>query len=307
MARAKITLTFLVTLVVALAAAPESMRVAEAQAKLVPVKIPSGRLTARKPVALGGQTLGVTSDAGDLEIAVNPDKSYVLYETECTGYVLAESGTPEDDRCRQDAQNPQAARQRDGEDTCRRCRRIVGYIDRGGVWRDGPSGQAREARPAGRNPLTRPIVLIPIGAAAAGGAALALRGDDTPAPPPFAGLNFTVQLNLRGNNGCPAFTPTAAATMMFSPDPTTGMGPASVNYGGSSTNYTNARAVRNGANFDITASGASVVTPARSFSARLEATVQAVAGAGTTVVRFVETFTQLNGPGSPCDQTFSTF
>lgn len=302
MARAKITLTFLVTLVVALAAAPESMRVAEAQAKLVPVRIPSGRLTARKPVALGGQTLGVTSDAGDLEIALNPDKSYVLYETECTGYVLAESGTPEDDRCRQDVQNPQAARQRDGDDTCRRCRRIVGYIDRGGVWRDGPSGQAREARPAGRNPLTRPIVLIPIGAAAAGGAALALRGDDAPAAPPFAGLaNGTYQLNsLQGNNGCPGFTPTAVATMTFNPDATTGVGPARVQYSGSSTEYPSARAVRDGANFAITATGASVVTPIRSFSADLTATV----ATGGVVRVFEHVFRQLNGPGSPCTQIY---
>jgi hypothetical protein len=302
MARAKVALSFLVTLVVALAAAPESMRVADAQAKLVPVKIPSGRLTARKTVSLGGQTVGTVTDGVDVEVAVNPDKNYVLYETDCTGYVLAERGSDEDDRCRRDVQNAQAARE--GEDTCRRCRRIVGYIDRGGVWRDGPSAPAGET---GRNPMTRPIVLIPIAAAAAGGTALALRGEDAPPTPPFAGLNFTVQLNLQGNNGCPAFTPTAAVTMSFNADPNTGTGPLSVQYAGgaSVTNYPNARAVRNGANFDITATGASVLTPVRNFSARLQATVQAAVGAGTTVVRFAETFTQLNGPGSPCDQIFS--
>jgi hypothetical protein len=307
MARAQIAVTLWVTLVFALAWTPDSTRAVETRADTVTVKIPRGRLTANKPLTLAGQTLGVTADDRDVTIALDADKSYVVYETECSGYAIVDSTSDENDRCRREVADPRGAARRDGEGDCRRCRRVVAWIDRGGVWRDATSGQADEASRPRRNPLTRPVVLLPLAAAVGTGTVLALRGDDEPAAPPFAGLaNSTFRLDrLQGNNGCPGFTPTAVATMTFNPDPTTGAGSASVQYSGSSTNYSNARAVRNGTSFDITASGASVVTPIRSFSAQLQATVQAITGTGTTVVRFVETFTQLNGPGSPCNQTFS--
>jgi len=294
MARAKIAVTLWVTLVFALAWAPDSMRVAEAQGGTVTVKIPRGRLTANKPLVLGGQTLGLTADDRDVAIAVDADKSYVVYETSCSGYSIVESGSDDDNRCRREVANPNDTR--DGEGDCRRCLRAVAWIGKGGVWRDAPSGQA------GRNPLTRPLVLLPIAAAAAGGTVLALRNDGSPTAPPFAGLaNSTYRLDaLQGDNGCPGFTATATATMTFNPDPMTGAGPASVQYSGSRTDYANARAVRDGANFVVTASGASVVTAIRSFTADLTATV----GTGGAVRTFQQVFRQLNGPGSPCNQTY---
>ncbi len=241
---------------------------------------------------------------GDLAAALDPNKSYALYQRHCSGYVIVVEGSGDDNRCRKEAANAETGR----TEACTRCQVLVGWI-RGRTFTlntgsGAPTGSTASRAGNGGGFLRSPWPYV-IGGAAAGGAALALRGEDAPAAPPFAGLNFTVQLNLQGNNGCPAFTPTAVATMTFNPDPTTGAGPASVQYTGSATNYTNARAVRNGANFDITASGASVITPIRNFSAQLQATVQAAVGGGTTVVRFVETFTQLNGPGAPCNQIFS--
>jgi hypothetical protein len=275
------------------------MRVAHARGQTVQVKIPRGRLTAKKPILLAGQTVGVAAADQDVLIAVDASKSYVVYETECTGYAIVESGTQDDDRCRRDVQNPNA-RQPDGEETCKRCLRVVAWIDRGGVWRDAPSSGQAERNP-GRNPLTRPAVLLPIGAAAAGGAYLAMRGGSEAAPP-FSGLvNSTFQLNsLQGNNGCPGFTATAVATMTFSPDQTTGIGPLRVQYTGSSTEYPNARAVAEGANFVVTAAGASVVTPTRSFTADLTATVST----GGVVRVFEQVFRQLNGAGAPCNQVY---
>ena len=255
-----------------------------------------GRAAANLPVFIdsGGNSspLGTTNAAGELEVAFDASKNgrpFNMYRLECKRLVMHEVGTPEDKRCEDESRKTP-----EGEE-CGRCRKVGTFV----YGRDATIGEF------GGGHMVRNVL---IGAAAAGAVAgvLAARdcGSSAPATPPFANLSGTYQLNaLTGNAGCPGFTPTATAVMTLTLDPNTGAGTASVQDNGSRTDYANALgAFARAPTWSSRRPAPPWCRSTRSFTANLRATV---AGGGT-VRTFQETFMQITGAGSPCNQIIAS-
>lgn len=254
-----------------------------------------GKAAGNLPVSINGTALGTTNNAGELELALDPGKNgktFNVYRRNCSELVMYEKGTPEDQKCEDES------RRNPNQNECRGCTLVGAYI----FGRDATVGNFSNAR-TGRN-----VTIAGALGAAAVGALVARNGggsNGTAAPQqpqqPFAGLSNTYPLNnLSGNSGCPGFTPTAVAALTVVVDAITGAGTAAVQYSGSRTEYSSARATKDANQNVITAAGANVVTPTRNFIAELRAVIDQ-----GRVVRFQESFLQTTGAGSPCTQVYA--
>lgn len=271
-----------------------------------------GKPAANLPVSINGQGLGRTNNIGELELALDPAKNgrtFNVYRKNCSELVMFEEGTPEDDACKRESQ------QNANQNECQRgCKLVGAYI----FGRDATVGHFSGGR------IARNATIGGVLGAAAAGALIATRGGGgdangaataAPPSPPFAGLTNNYPLNsLAGNSGCPGFTPTAVATMTMVIDAVTGVGTLAVQYSGSRTDYSNARAVKEAAQSVITAGGANVITATRNFVADVMVvvdpelplrSVQSGSSHQARVVRFQETFRQTTGAGSPCTQMYA--
>jgi hypothetical protein len=103
--------------------------------------IPPGALAANKPVFMAGKQVATTGAAGDLSLAVDASKNYVVLHQECSRYEIVADGSEEQKRCEREQQD--AARTKDG---CRRCE-IAGWLI-GGKWKPANASTAASA-PAG--------------------------------------------------------------------------------------------------------------------------------------------------------------
>jgi hypothetical protein len=266
----------------------------------------NGKAAGNLPVSINGTSLGSTDSLGELELALDPAKNgrtFNVYRKDCTQIVIYEAGSEEDLKCEKESQveagqtivrktAPPKGTQRE----CDGCRRYGAFI----FGRDATVGEFSSGRTA-RNLTIGGLA----GGAAIAGALIARNGggsNGTAAPQqPFAGISNTYQLNnLTGNGGCPGFTPTAIATMILFIDAITGLGNASVQYSGSRTEYSSARATKDSNQNVITGTGANVFTPTRNFVAEMRAVIL-----DGRLISFRETFLQTTGAGSPCTQMYA--
>ncbi len=87
--------------------------------------IPPGALSSNKPVFMGGKQVATTGAGGDLLLALDSTKNYVVLHQSCSRYEIVLQPSDEESRCQQD----------DGrnENGCRQCE-VAGYIS-GGAWK----------------------------------------------------------------------------------------------------------------------------------------------------------------------------
>lgn len=286
---------------------------------MVTVKIPAGRLSAKKPVQFAGQQL-MTGEAGDLEIAVDANKNYVIYKRDCREYTVALEESDDHKRCERDRK----ADEKDPQQGCGRCE-IAGWI-RGGVFyaNDAASVASRDAgREAGKGAgqtvgqaaggssfFKSPWpYLIGAGGAAATVAAINSGGSNGSGPvgPQFNAIaTRTFAFSLTGDNGCQGFLPAANTTFRLNVDPTSGLGSAAHQHMGALLNYTVTEARRSGDNIELVATGTISFPPSATFPAGRAFTHRAtlaISGASAQAAQIAEVFSQTN-PTPPCAQTY---
>lgn len=97
--------------------------------------IPPGALSANKPVFMGGQQVATTGASGDLLLALDSTKNYVVLHQSCSRYEIVLQGSDDERRCERDNGR--------NENGCRQCE-VAGWIS-GGTWKPAPPGSAATA------------------------------------------------------------------------------------------------------------------------------------------------------------------
>ena len=94
--------------------------------------IPPGALSANKPVFMTGKQVATTGASGDLLLALDPSKDYVVLHQACSQYEIVAVDSDERRRCEREQQDPTLTK-----DGCRRCA-IAGFLI-GGKWKPASS------------------------------------------------------------------------------------------------------------------------------------------------------------------------
>lgn len=286
--------------------------------EIATVKIPAGRLSAKKPVVFAGQQL-MTGDNGDLEIAVDTNKNYVIYKRDCQRYDVV----PEDSQDHKNCERDRKEDERNPRQGCGRCE-IAGWI-RGGVFYAndaagvaGPNGGGANGGP-NAGPSAGAVAkgggffkspwpyLIGGGATAATVAAVTGGNSSAAQGPQFTSItNRRYAFSLTGDNGCLGFLPAANTTFQLNVDANTGLGTASHQHMGALLNYNVTEARRSGDNIELVANGTISFPPSASFPAGRAFTHRAtleISGASAQAAQIAEVFSQTN-PTPPCAQTY---